>query len=1383
MYRFIVPKFFQVFLSFLVLFLLLPTFSYAVPEVENFDGRAIGTHLWWDDASGVYSRNVAYSADQYQGRYSMEVSYNKNGHAWAFYGFDAGTAHDYTAFNRFGFWAKKTSGNNVSVLVKFGDTDSEEAEAGTVTINSDSWQFVSLDITNISVGNNFELSKFNKVMFFAAPNDATAAGTFLMDEIQFYSSSVSSPVIDSNIPVNNGAYTITYPAVSGAYIYEIWEDTNKKFTNSSANRDKEWQAYWPDVPYQNIVKTEDNLFYYKIRTWNALPQQGGACSLWSDAISIDVTYTPSGLYLYNLNNVGAAKEFQVAYQGSGRASFYQLNERIFGNDFVAAPVQYMVEGEFAAIDKTNKPIVPYYYQVTEKTGIPANPGTDGASSNIMAVYKGSSPDIDNFDGRTMGARIWWNPDPVYTRNLINLDSFDGTYSMSVIFDKPAGVAYTFFLFDTYDSNVSDDLGYDITKYDTFSFMAKKINSSADVELLVKFGDMDDDEADIQTVTINSDTWQKITVDLSGKDGKDFCDFDKFRKVLFFAAPGKQEQVTGAFLMDNISFYKSDLSAPSITSIVNQSNGENKVTWSSVAGAAMYEIWHDTDTKFVNAASLSDTDWECFYSDTVSTKSNDVGSNKYFKVRAWTDNPATGGVCSEWSSAVVDTVPALTVTAPAAGVTVATTPVTVIGTVSANADTVKVNGNVVTVTDGNWSTDVALTAGDNAITVSAEITGGNSAENVFNVVYDDGSPLNPAITIMQGDYTEEAKVAVSLTSLGAVKYKLSEKSDFSDVSTWTNLPSIPVDYTFSTAGLKTLYAKFATAAGVESAAVYTSVTYYPPVSVSITSPADNSSVNNNAVTIEGSFIGNVDFIKCGEKNALINGSSFVFYDIPLALGNNILEINATKGDFITGKTSININKTEARDSIGVTASVISGDTPLDVNFTAVPNLAGGDAITLYEWDFDGDGIVDQSGATLNTASYQYTEGNYYNACLTVTIDNSVKVSGSVMINAYPPAAIWNDLTVFQPYGIAIDSNNDIYVTSQASDLRYPPVSGGKVVEMDRFGQVIRIIGGPGYNAGQLSVPTSVHLDSNGNIYVAESNMGRITKFNSNGTLDTSFGTGGCVSPLGGVLYFAMDEVFNFYVSVGYDVANKYDVNGNWVFNYGAPDLQNPIVSNSLGTIYHNNKIYMVDGTQDKIYVFDKNDLTSYTTFGSTGTGPGEFDNPVDIFYYKDYNYLAVLDKGNSRIQFFDADTHAFVRSTGTITMNNPTSFIMTTFYGDLTAFIVDNGAGVVKRIGFPPTSSANTPLAVLNAFKSACAANDKNLALSYISPETRTDYEGYFAGMADISLLSTDMDDFAFIKQEGDSSSYMILKDVSGTYEGYMIYLIRNEEGIWQIYQF
>jgi PKD repeat protein len=77
------------------------------------------------------------------------------------------------------------------------------------------------------------------------------------------------------------------------------------------------------------------------------------------------------------------------------------------------------------------------------------------------------------------------------------------------------------------------------------------------------------------------------------------------------------------------------------------------------------------------------------------------------------------------------------------------------------------------------------------------------------------------------------------------------------------------------------------------------------------------------------------------------------------------------------------------TVTATASPISGNTPLVVNFNGSANDGGviDATIVLWEWDFDGDGVFDYSSPVSPATSHTYNEGGIFGATLRATDNDS------------------------------------------------------------------------------------------------------------------------------------------------------------------------------------------------------------------------------------------------------------------------------------------------------------------------------------------------------------------------------------------------------------
>jgi hypothetical protein len=68
----------------------------------------------------------------------------------------------------------------------------------------------------------------------------------------------------------------------GDFIYQLSEDTRSDFTTPDSPQ------YWPSSNSENIPAKTPGVYYYRVRSWNKLPQNGGIASAWSNVISVKV---------------------------------------------------------------------------------------------------------------------------------------------------------------------------------------------------------------------------------------------------------------------------------------------------------------------------------------------------------------------------------------------------------------------------------------------------------------------------------------------------------------------------------------------------------------------------------------------------------------------------------------------------------------------------------------------------------------------------------------------------------------------------------------------------------------------------------------------------------------------------------------------------------------------------------------------------------------------------------------------------------------------------------------------------------------------------------------------------------------------------------------
>ena len=131
-------------------------------------------------------------------------------------------------------------------------------------------------------------------------------------------------------------------------------------------------------------------------------------------------------------------------------------------------------------------------------------------------------------------------------------------------------------------------------------------------------------------------------------------------------------------------------------------------------------------------------------------------------------------------------------------------------------------------------------------------------------------------------------------------------------------------------------------------------------------------------------------------------------------------------------------------------------------------------------------------------------------------------------------------------------------------------------------------GTGSGNGQLNVPFQVAVDSGGNVYIADANNDRISKFTSAGVWARNFGagtgsgTGQLYNPCG----VALDSAGNVYV--GDRLNNRIvEFSGAGVFikNIGIYGGGNGQLSNPVGVAISGSNLYVADQNNNRIVEFD------------------------------------------------------------------------------------------------------------------------------------------------------------------------------------------------------
>jgi len=214
---------------------------------------------------------------------------------------------------------------------------------------------------------------------------------------------------------------------------------------------------------------------------------------------------------------------------------------------------------------------------------------------------------------------------------------------------------------------------------------------------------------------------------------------------------------------------------------------------------------------------------------------------------------------------------------------------------------------------------------------------------------------------------------------------------------------------------------------------------------------------------------------------------------------------------------------------------------------------------------------------------------------------------------------------RPNGIAVDSNGNVYVADTENQ---------RIQKFTPNGQFVTKWGSSGSENGQFGFPSGIAVDSSGNVYVADTNNHRIQKFTSNGQFTAKWGSyGSGDGQFGSPSGIAVDNSGNVYIA---DTNNhriqKFTSNGQFTAKWGSSGSGNGQFNRPSGIALDNSgNVYVADTWNQRIQKFTSNGQFT-AKWGSSGSGDGQFGFPSGIALDNNGN-IYVADTLNYRIQKF------------------------------------------------------------------------------------------------------------------------------------------------------
>ena len=189
------------------------------------------------------------------------------------------------------------------------------------------------------------------------------------------------------------------------------------------------------------------------------------------------------------------------------------------------------------------------------------------------------------------------------------------------------------------------------------------------------------------------------------------------------------------------------------------------------------------------------------------------------------------------------------------------------------------------------------------------------------------------------------------------------------------------------------------------------------------------------------------------------------------------------------------------------------------------------------------------------------------------------------------------------------------------------------------------------AGSLVWPTSISLDSQGNLYVSDEWLNRIAMFSSDGDWLGAWGTPGQgdgeIDQPSGIAFDSEDNLY--VVDTGNDRVQKFTKDGRFLATWGHQGSGDGELNLPWGIeIDNNGDIYIADWRNDRIQKVTP-DGQFLMKFGTSGSGDGEFSRPTDVAVDKQ-GLIYVADWQNDRVQVFDTQGRFVTKILGDATLS-------------------------------------------------------------------------------------------------------------------------------------
>ena len=183
-------------------------------------------------------------------------------------------------------------------------------------------------------------------------------------------------------------------------------------------------------------------------------------------------------------------------------------------------------------------------------------------------------------------------------------------------------------------------------------------------------------------------------------------------------------------------------------------------------------------------------------------------------------------------------------------------------------------------------------------------------------------------------------------------------------------------------------------------------------------------------------------------------------------------------------------------------------------------------------------------------------------------------------------------------------------------------------------------------GSLIWPTSITLDRDGNVYVADEWLNRISVFSKDGDWIGKWGTpGNSDGQIDRPSGLAFDQDNNLcLVDSGNNRVQKFTKDGTFVSTWGTPGSGDGQLNLPWGIdIDSHGNVWIADWRNDRVQKFSA-DGRLLMKLGGPGNGNGQFNRPTGVAVDAD-GLIYVADWGNEFLQIFNEDGSFITKLTG------------------------------------------------------------------------------------------------------------------------------------------